>query len=74
MKAIAPEAAPGPAEGGSQHRILPSVVGAIDGLPHTSGPADGRSREESSTLMAKEEKITLEGEVSEALRLIRLEQ
>jgi translation initiation factor IF-1 len=58
---------PGPANGGPQLRILPSVVGAIDRPPHTPGPADGRPCEESSTLMPKEEKITLEGEVTEAL-------
>jgi translation initiation factor IF-1 len=60
-------AAPGPAAGGPQHRILPSVVGAIDRTPHTPGPADRRPLEERSTLMVKEEKITLEGEVTEAL-------
>jgi translation initiation factor IF-1 len=43
------------------------VVGAIDRPPYKPGSADGRPREESSTLMAKEEKITLEGEVTEAL-------
>jgi translation initiation factor IF-1 len=60
-------ATPGPAAGGPQQRILQSVVGAIDRPPHTPGPADSRPFEESSTLMVKEEKITLEGEVTEAL-------
>jgi translation initiation factor IF-1 len=35
--------------------------------PYTPGPALRRPREELPTLMAKEEKITLEGEVTEAL-------
>jgi translation initiation factor IF-1 len=42
-------------------------VGATERLLRIPGPNDRCPREESPTLMAKEEKITLEGEVTEAL-------
>ncbi len=64
---LLPEAARGPAEGGSQLGRVPSGVAAIERLLRIPGPTDSRPREESPTLMVKEEKITLEGEVTEAL-------